>query len=230
MAQISLNNLSFTWPGAAAPVLRHVTLHINAGERILLRGPSGAGKSTVLSAISGVVDVPVGAVEVAGKDVGALAARKRDRFRADHMGLIFQVFNLLPWLSARDNILMPCCFSPRRRSRLTAPPDVEADRLMDALGLDVATVGPAKASALSVGQQQRVAAARALIGSPEVILADEPTSALDPEAKDQFMRLLSQQAQDSGAALLVVSHDPGLERHFDRTLEFAQVNASETTQ
>lgn len=223
MSQVVLSDFSFVWPGSPVAVLQNASLHINAGERVMLRGPSGSGKSTLLAAMSGVTDIPTGAVTVAGQDVGALPASKRDRFRADHMGLIFQVFNLVPWLSAVDNILLPCRFSKRRRHRVQGPLEEEARRLMDTLGLNPNALASAKASTLSVGQQQRVAAARALIGTPEVILADEPTSALDPESKDTFMRLLSQQTQDSGAALLMVSHDSGLDHHFDRVIQIADL-------
>lgn len=223
MSQISVSDFSFVWPGSNTAALQNASLDVAAGERVMLRGPSGSGKSTLLAAISGVIDIPVGAVSVAGQDIGALPASKRDRFRADHMGLIFQVFNLVPWLSAVDNILLPCRFSKRRRGRVTGSLDKDAQRLMDALGLDPRTLGASQASALSVGQQQRVAAARALIGAPEAILADEPTSALDPETKETFMQMLSQQAQESGAALLMVSHDSGLDHHFDRVIHITDL-------
>ncbi|WP_412554210.1 ABC transporter ATP-binding protein [Shimia sp. MIT1388] len=223
MSQISVSDFSFVWPGSNAAVLQNASLNVETGERVMLRGPSGSGKSTLLAAVSGVIDIPVGAVSVADQDIGALPPSKRDRFRADHMGLIFQVFNLVPWLSAVDNILLPCRFSKRRRERVNGPLDKEAERLMAALGLDPDTLGASQASALSVGQQQRVAAARALIGAPEVILADEPTSALDPETKETFMQMLSQQAQESGAALLMVSHDRGQDHHFDRVVQISDL-------
>lgn len=229
MSQISVSDFSFVWPGSNAAVLQNASLHVAAGERVILRGPSGSGKSTLLAAISGVVDIPVGAVSVAGQDIGALPASKRDRFRADHIGLIFQVFNLVPWLSAVDNVLLPCRFSKRRRERVSGPLYNEAQRLMEALGLDPQTLGASQASSLSVGQQQRVAAARALIGAPEVILADEPTSALDPESKETFMQMLSQQAQESGAALLMVSHDSGLDIHFDRMIQITDLTQAKVS-
>ncbi len=226
MSQIVISDLSHSWPGGDAPVLQNLSLNIDAGERVLLRGPSGSGKSTLLAAISGVVDIPSGSVAIAGQDIGELPASKRDSFRADHMGLIFQVFNLVPWLSALDNILLPCRFSKRRRQRVNSPMEQEARRLMAALALEPDRFEASKASDLSVGQQQRVAAARAFIGAPEVILADEPTSALDPDAKHAFMQLLSQQAQQSGAALLLASHDTGLDQHFDRVVELSSLTAA----
>ena len=227
MNAIDIKDLNFAWPGGKSDVLRNAGLVVAGQERVLLRGASGSGKSTLLSVISGVVDVPEGTVTVADTDMGALPASQRDRFRGDHMGLIFQVFNLVPWLSVRDNVMLPCRFSHRRRARLSGPAEAEADRLLSELGLDPKEVGDAKASTLSVGQQQRVAAARALIGAPEVILADEPTSALDPHAKDRFMTLLCACAAESDAALLVVSHDAGLEHHFDRVINISELSSAE---
>ncbi|WP_270728433.1 ATP-binding cassette domain-containing protein [Shimia sp. Alg240-R146] len=220
-----LRGLSYQWPDAAEPVLNIPELTLGAGERLLLRGPSGCGKSTLLAALAGVIDVATGAVEVAGTDVASLPPSRRDSFRVDHIGIVFQAFNLIPWLSARDNITLPCTFSARRRGQLVASPREDADALLAALGL--ASMASTAASALSYGQQQRVAAARALIGGPELILADEPTSALDPDAKQTFMRLLSGEAARTGAALLVVSHDPGLEDHFDRVINMSDINFPE---
>lgn len=222
---ISLTDLRYTWPGADRPTLNVATFNVAAGERVLLRGPSGCGKSTLLAALAGVIEVPKGAVKIAGQDVGTLPASKRDAFRVDHIGIIFQVFNLIPWQSVTDNVTLPCKFSARRRQNLTGTAAQDAAALLGALALEDHADG--KAGALSHGQQQRVAAARALIGAPDLILADEPTSALDPEAKDRFMALLTQEAARSGAALLVVSHDPGLEAHFDRVVEMAEINRPE---
>ena len=193
-----------------------------------MRGPSGSGKTTLLSAIAGVIDVPQSAVRVAGTDVGALAGGDRDRFRVDHLGIVFQVFNLLPWLSALENTLLPCRFSAQRRNRSGPDPKATATRLLSELGLEDTELINRPASALSVGQQQRVAAARALIGAPEVVLADEPTSALDEEAKDTFVQLLLKECKASGASLLFVSHDRSLEKHFDRSVDLPMLNAGKT--
>ncbi|KPA23141.1 putative ABC transporter ATP-binding protein [Shimia sp. SK013] len=217
-----LRDLRYQWPDAAEPVLNIPEFTLAAGERLLLRGPSGCGKSTLLAALSGVIDVATGAVDVAGTDVGALPPSRRDAFRVDHIGIVFQAFNLIPWLSARDNITLPCTFSARRRGQLVMSPKEDADALLAALNL--ASLADTVAGALSHGQQQRVAAARALIGGPDLIVADEPTSALDPDAKENFMHLLSGEAARTGAALLVVSHDPGLESHFDRVINMSDIN------
>ena len=219
-----VTSLSYTWPGGAQPTLVIDELRLARGDSLLLRGPSGSGKSTLLSAIAGVIDVPRGSIEVAGSDIGALRGGTRDRFRVDHIGLIFQVFNLLPWLNALENVLLPCRFSARRRQRAGTNPEMAARRLLTELGLDDPVLIASPAMSLSVGQQQRVAAARALLGAPELILADEPTSALDEETKASFVDLLRRECAEAGAGLLFVSHDRGLESHFDHVVEFPDVN------
>jgi putative ABC transport system ATP-binding protein len=161
---------------------------------------------------------------VAGADVGSLRGGARDRFRVVHLGLIFQVFNLIPWLSALENVLLPCQYSARRRQRAGPQPGQSARRLLAELGLGDQAVIRSAAMSLSVGQQQRVAAARALLGAPELIVADEPTSALDEETKASFVDLLRRECAAAGAGLLFVSHDRGLESHFDRVVEFAELN------
>lgn len=228
MKTVELKSLVFRWPGQPDPVLSVDSFDLEAGESVFMRGPSGSGKTTLLSAIAGVIDVPQSAVRVAGTDVGALARGDRDRFRVDHLGIVFQVFNLLPWLSALENTLLPCRFSAQRRNRSGPDPKATATRLLSELGLEDAELINRPASALSVGQQQRVAAARALIGAPEVVLADEPTSALDEEAKDTFVQLLLKECKASGASLLFVSHDRSLEKHFDRSVDLPMLNAGKT--
>ncbi|WP_109312724.1 ABC transporter ATP-binding protein [Ruegeria sp. AU67] len=228
MKTVELKSLVFRWPGQPDPVLSVDSFDLEAGESVFMRGPSGSGKTTLLSAIAGVIDVPQSAVRVAGTDVGALAGGDRDRFRVDHLGIVFQVFNLLPWLSALENTLLPCRFSAQRRNRSGPDPKATATRLLSELGLKDTELINRPASALSVGQQQRVAAARALIGAPEVVLADEPTSALDEEAKDTFVQLLLKECKASGASLLFVSHDRSLEKHFDRSVDLPMLNAGKT--
>lgn len=226
MSVLSIRNLHYRWPKATRDLLRIESLTLEPGERMFLHGPSGCGKSTLLSAIAGVVDLPTGAVSVIGRDVGALRGGDRDRFRADHIGLIFQVFNLVPWLSTLENVLLPCRFSERRRARAGDDMVQAARKLIDELGLGTPELANAQAATLSVGQQQRIAAARALIGSPELIIADEPTSALDARATDEFLELLIRECVDADAALLFVSHDRSLERHFDRVVDFRELNGA----
>ena len=224
MTTLHVQNLTFSWPGSEKVTLRIPNLSLAQGERMFLFGPSGCGKSTLLSAIAGVVDVAPGAIEIADQDVGALRGGARDRFRVDHIGMIFQVFNLVPWLSALENVLLPCTFSQRRRTRAGDDTAGTARRLLDELGLSDPSLASKQAHELSVGQQQRVAAARALIGKPDLILADEPTSALDEAAKAAFVDLLARECAEAGAALLFVSHDRSLEGHFDRSLDFHDLN------
>lgn len=224
MTALEVEGLRYRWPGAASPILDIDRMSLSQGESLFLYGPSGCGKSTLLSAISGVIDVPGGAIQVDGTDIGALRGSARDRFRGDHLGVIFQVFNLVPWLSALDNVLLPCRYAARRRERAEPDPGATALRLLADLGLTDPAIAASPAQSLSVGQQQRVAAARALIGKPDLILADEPTSALDEASKTAFVDLLKRECSEVGTALLFVSHDRGLETLFDRVLSFADLN------
>ncbi|GAA5189228.1 ABC transporter ATP-binding protein [Ferrimonas gelatinilytica] len=213
MSLLTLRQLSYRWPGSER-TLSVPALTLAAGERAMLRGSSGSGKSTLLNLISGVLKPDSGSLTLAGEALTTLSAGKRDRLRAETMGIVFQQFNLLPYLSVRQNILLPLKFAPGRRAKVVEP-EIEVRRLLDAMELD-AGILDRPVTALSVGQQQRVAVARALIGAPALILADEPTSALDPSARDHFMDLLAKQCHQTGSALLLVSHDPALARVVER--------------
>lgn len=226
---VALDGVVFAWPGAAAPCLDIAQLNIAAGERVFLHGPSGSGKSTLLSLIGGVVSPQAGRVTVLGQDLAALSAPARDRFRAAQIGFVFQLFNLLPYLSALDNIVLPCRFSCERAARVEGRPLDEARRLAARLDLDE-TLLRRPAAQLSVGQQQRVAAARALIGRPGLIVADEPTSALDADRQQAFVDLLLSECAQSGASLLFVSHDPRLAAHFTRRIDLPAVNRAAPAQ
>ncbi|WP_300421091.1 ABC transporter ATP-binding protein [uncultured Hyphomonas sp.] len=220
---VSISNLSFAWtPGNE--VLDISDFQLKAGERLFLRGASGSGKSTLLGIIAGVLEAGSGEVIVLGQDLATLEPAARDRLRADHLGVIFQMFNLVPYLSVIGNVTLPLRFSPKRRVAINGNEDDEARRLLSRLGLTDETLLARRVSDLSVGQQQRVAAARALIGGPEIVIADEPTSALDADARDQFIDLLSEEARRTGAALLFVSHDAGLATHFDRAVDLGEIN------
>ncbi|MFP7673444.1 ABC transporter ATP-binding protein [Marivita sp. S0852] len=225
MTALKIENLAYAWPGAGGPTLAIDALVLEPGESVFLYGPSGCGKSTLLSAIAGVVDIAPGAIRVMGQDVGELKGGTRDRFRADHIGIIFQMFNLIPWLSALENVVLPCTFSARRRDLANMPTAGAAQRLLSELGLAEPALMAQPSRTLSVGQQQRVAAARAMIGGPNLILADEPTAALDDDTKTGFVHLLTREARSAGAALLFVSHDRSLEGHFDRSVDFRELNA-----
>ena len=213
-------NLRYDW--GSTPCLDLPVFELAAGEQVFLHGPSGSGKSTLLNLLAGVLSPKRGDLRVLDASFSSLAGAARDRFRADHIGLIFQQFNLIPYLSVQDNVMLPCRFSARRRAH-AGDPRQAAGRLLAQLDLDPA-LWSRPATSLSVGQQQRVAAARALIGSPELVIADEPTSALDAARQAAFLDLLGHECAASGAALLFVSHDARLAAHFDRTLALAEIN------
>lgn len=222
---IALEDVVYAWPGHG-PCLDIPALRLMPGERVFLHGPSGSGKSTLLNLIGGVLTPRSGRVRVLGRDWTALSSASRDRLRAEHIGFIFQQFNLIPYLSALDNVLLPCRFSSRRAARATEGVGslrAAAGRLLEHLDL-----GPElwskEATALSVGQQQRVAAARALIGRPGLVVADEPTSALDEGRQLAFLELLRAECDAAGAALLFVSHDHRMAEHFQRQLALGDIN------
>ena len=221
---IELAQVEFAWRGAP-PLLAIDRLVIERGERVFLRGPSGSGKSTLLGLIGGVLAPAAGTVHVLGTDVAALTASSRDRFRGEHLGFIFQMFNLIPYLTVLENVLLPAEFSRARRESIGAGVlRGEALRLLEALGLAAGDVRDRNVTQLSMGQQQRVAAARALLGGPEIVIADEPTSALDADTRTGFLELLMKQCRALGATLLFVSHDTSLGALFDRQLTMHELN------
>lgn len=224
---IDVSNLAFRWQPEAATILSIDALQVEAGECLFIKGPSGSGKSTLLSLLSGVTTASSGVVRVLGQDLGQLGSVRRDHFRADHIGYIFQMFNLIPYLSVINNVLLPCRFSARRRDKALALGnglEAEARRLLQHLDMAHPEILQRSVTTLSVGQQQRVAAARALMGSPEVLIADEPTSSLDADRRESFIRLLFDECQKSGATLIFVSHDASLQHLFDRTIDLAEIN------
>ena len=195
-----------------------------AEEAVAVLGPSGSGKSTLLDLIGGVVKPTSGCLSLFGQDTAALSSGALDRLRGDSMGLIFQEHNLLPFATVRQNVALGVQFSAARRARLPeAGLEVEISRLLSAMELTPAGgLLDRPAHTLSVGQRQRVAAARALLGSPELLIADEPTSALDEGNQARFMDLLQAARQASGAALLFVTHDPRLIKGFDRVIDLSE--------
>ncbi|KIN60087.1 Macrolide export ATP-binding/permease protein MacB [Sulfitobacter noctilucae] len=218
---LALKGVSYRWSGRGSFALDVPAFSIATSERVLLLGESGSGKSTLLSLICGTITPHAGSVLLSGTDIASLSAGKRDRFRAEHIGLIFQQFNLLPYATVLDNILLSLRFAPQRRARVAHPQQTAQKLCMD-LGLPKDTL-TAQAGTLSVGQQQRVAAARALIGAPPLIIADEPTSALDAATQATFLDLLFEQTRNAGSTLLMVSHDARLAPQFDRVVQMADI-------
>ena len=222
---LDMTDVAFRWPGARGFGLEVDRFGLGARERVMLLGPSGSGKSTLLSLIAGILVPQRGRIEMLGTDLAASGAAARDRFRAEHIGVIFQMFNLLPYGSVLDNVLLPLSFAPARHERAGGPAGARAQavHLLERLGLAASVVEGATASRLSVGQQQRVAAARALIGRPDIVIADEPTSALDRNRQAQFLDLLFAELEVAGAALIMVSHDETLTSRFDRVVQFDEI-------
>lgn len=224
---VEAHNLSFRWQPRDPDVLAIEALEIRAGERVFIEGPSGSGKTTLLNLLAGVLKPSAGRLLVLGQDLSGLPIRRRDSFRSDHIGFVFQSFNLMPYLSLIENVLLACRFSPRRRERIAATgktPEEEARRLLAHLGLDAEELAGRGVNQLSTGQQQRVAVARALIGQPELIICDEPTSALDADAREAFLTLLRAETEAAGASLIFVSHDRALASGFDRTIALQAIN------
>jgi putative ABC transport system ATP-binding protein len=226
---VRMADVRFRWPGARGFSLSVESFALPARQRVLLVGPSGAGKSTFLSLLCGIVAPASGTLEVLGTDLSKLSSSARDHFRAEHFGIIFQMFNLLPYGSILDNVMLPLSFA-RKRAECAArngPAEDEARRLLSSLGLDAAELAGHSAANLSVGQQQRVAAARALIGGPELIVADEPTSALDRGRQLAFLDLLFAEAEAAGASVIMVSHEEELGTRFDRVLRLDEIAVSQ---
>jgi putative ABC transport system ATP-binding protein len=226
-AVIAVDKLRFRWLGGDGDVLDIDKLTVDGGERIFVQGPSGSGKTTLLNLLAGVVTPTQGTVSVLGTDLGGLSDAGRDSFRADHIGFVFQMFNLVPYLSLVENVILPLRFSSDRRQRTHGENrDVrdEAKRLLGQLGMDADKFGRRPVTRLSVGQQQRVAVARAIIGRPEIVICDEPTSALDADARQSFLDLLSKEVEAAGATLVYVSHDRSLQGFFSRTVDLTTIN------
>jgi putative ABC transport system ATP-binding protein len=219
---VELKSLRFAYR-TGRDVLAIDSLVIDRGETVFLHGPSGSGKTTLLGILAGVLKASSGHVNVLGYDFASMSSGARDAFRARHLGYVFQMFNLIPYLPVRENILLPIRLDSHRRARLGHTSFDDAVRNI-AGELDIVDLLDAPISELSVGQQQRVAAARALIGAPEVIIADEPTSALDTDRREQFLQLLFASCRHAGATLVFVSHDHTLMPLFSRTVELGEIN------
>lgn len=217
-----VEGLRFAYPGRPA-TLDIASFAAEQGERIFLYGPSGSGKTTLLGLLGGVLHAEHGRVAVLQQDIQQLRAGERDRFRGARIGFLFQLFNLIPYLSALENIVLPCQLSAARRARLKGVRPVDAAAEL-AEHLEISAILERSVAELSVGQQQRVAAARALIGSPELVIADEPTSALDSDRREAFVQLLFKECRAAGATVLFVSHDRSLAPLFDRSIALPEIN------
>ena len=219
---IHLQNIRFRWPEQDNDLLNIPELVVTKGEHLFIQGPSGSGKTTLLNLITGISVPDAGSVMVLDTPLERLSNSRRDQFRADHLGVIFQQFNLLPYLSLLENVQLPCGFSHRKKANAGDMQET-ALRLLAHLRIPESLLNK-PISKLSVGQQQRTAVARALIGNPEIVIADEPTSALDSDNRDRFLDLLFQETEEQGSTLIFVSHDQHIANQFEHVIELTQIN------
>jgi putative ABC transport system ATP-binding protein len=216
MSFIEIENLKFSYSQAEPPVLQISNLKIERGEKVFLFGPSGTGKTTLLEVLAGILKPDDGHLVINGTKVNSLSEAGRDRFRSKNIGYIFQSFNLIAFLSVRENILLPV------ELRRDVIDEKRFQHLTETLG--IASILDSPVSKISVGQQQRVAVARALLGKPQLVLADEPTSALDYDAREKFLKLLFQLCEEENITLIFVSHDRSLQDLFSRKINLSEVN------
>jgi putative ABC transport system ATP-binding protein len=219
---VDIEELVFSYR-SPKPVLKIDELTIEKGEKVFLHGPSGSGKTTLLGILSGVLKADAGRVKILGQDLTRMSGPARDALRGAHIGYIFQMFNLIPYLNVFENIVLPCQVNRERGRRLNGLPLEKAAKGM-AERLGIGSIVLEKVTELSVGQQQRVATARALLGSPELIIADEPTSSLDEDHRQSFLDLLFTQCREIGSTLIFVSHDRRMMRLFDRAISLPEIN------
>ena len=218
---IKIDSVRFHWSKKSSFKIFVPNLEINKGEKVLLLGESGSGKTTLLSLICGFLNPLSGSISINGSTINKLSSKTKDEHRADNIGIIFQQFNLLPYANVIDNIVLPLYFSKVRSANVTNQRE-SALNLCKQLRLPD-DIDQYKASSLSVGQQQRVAVARALIGNPSLVIADEPTSSLDTDAQQIFLDLMFEQISNNKSTLLMVSHDRSLAERFDRLIDINEV-------
>ena len=197
-------------------------IEVERGERLLIRGFSGCGKTTLLSLIAGALKLQNGDINFDGNEYSKMSSLLLDKFRADHIGYIFQTLNLIPFLSVSENIALGIKFSKSRKSKVNDF-NQEIVRLVSSLGLGKEVL-KTPVNRLSVGQQQRVAVARALLGKPDLILADEPTSALDSGTTKKFLNEVMETFDSTRQAIIMVSHDTSIAPYFDSVIDFNSNN------
>jgi ABC-type lipoprotein export system ATPase subunit len=207
---------SFTAPDGERTLIVDVPrFTLEAGEHVAVRGASGSGKTTFLNLIAGILQADKGRIQLDGQDMATLSEGKRDRLRARTLGYVFQNFNLLQGYTALENVMLGMLFGPGVDAK-------HARSLLERVGLSHRiNYRPAQ---LSIGQQQRVAVARALANKPKLVLADEPTGNLDQRHAGEALALIREVCRENGAALLLVSHDPAILGAFERSEDLGQLN------
>ena len=218
---VKIESLRFQWSKNNNFKIFVPKLEVGRGKKVLFLGESGSGKTTLLSLICGFLEPLSGSISINDKIISNLTSTNKDAYRSDNIGIIFQQFNLLPYANVIDNIILPLYFSKQRSKKVENKINAAMD-LCDQLRLPESILNQ-KASNLSVGQQQRVAVARALIGSPSIIVADEPTSSLDTEAQELFLDLMFDQISKNSSTLLMVSHDKSLTNYFDQVIDINEI-------
>lgn len=218
---IQIEKLKFCYSPHSPLVLNIPSWQVEQGERLFLQGPSGCGKSSLLNVISGILPVSQGQINVLGSSLDTFSGRQRDHFRAQYIGYVFQRFNLIPYLSALDNVRLACAFNGQRPERHAM--EAQASSILLSLGIDQDHWHKTSGQ-LSVGQQQRVAIARAMIHQPQLLIVDEPTSSLDHQSRDAFIQLLLRQVESTDFTLLFVSHDQTLSPNFSRSQSMNEIN------
>ena len=214
---IKIQSLEFAYPSGGFH-LNMAEFHVDPGEKLAVIGPSGSGKTTLLNLLSGIIKTDHGSIRVADTELDKLSDAQRRDFRIANVGMVFQQFELVEYLDARNNILLPFAINRSLKLDSTVQNDVESIARNMGLGAKLKR----RSGQLSQGEQQRVAICRALITNPNLILADEPTGNLDPKNKSLILELIFHQAQERGQTLVVVTHDMGILGEFDRVIDFEQ--------
>ena len=219
-SSLEFKKLKFSYQSPAIdkkPILEIDSFQVMKGEKLFLYGPSGCGKSTLLNLVAGVLKPTEGSIRVLGHDFDLLSSSKKDQIRGEKIGYIFQSFNLIPYLSVKENILLPLWMNKKE--------DTSKDNLGGILkSLNIEELQDSEVVNLSIGQQQRVAAARALVGEPQLVIADEPTSSLDKKNTMEFMDLLLKKWEEKKFTLLFVSHDETLADFFEKKVSLEELN------
>lgn len=217
---ILIKNVSFAYPAAPKKTVLDIPhWSVASGEQVFVHGPSGGGKTTLLNLLSGILKADHGTVSVLGERLDQMSNRRRDKFRANHIGCVFQQFNLIPYLDAIDNIRLAAHFAASKSATL----EKTAGELLAALSIASSDWHKPTAQ-LSIGQQQRVAIVRALINKPQLLIADEPSSSLDQDNRDNFIEMLMSLVKEHQITLLFVSHDLSLSPHFGRIEALSDIN------
>jgi putative ABC transport system ATP-binding protein len=222
---IDIQDLQFTYHGQTKPTIDISEFRVNRGEELFLYGPSGTGKTTLLELMAGVLSPTRGSLKILNQDMAKMSNIQRDAFRGEHLGYVFQSFNLIPYLSVQENIELPLHLNRARAHRLG---NVDVSMVIRGLcgNLGIVDLLAKSVTELSVGQQQRVAVARALLGKPDLLLADEPTSALDSDHREKFLQLLFEMAEVYNTTVIFVSHDRSIEKLFSRVVSLESISSA----